>query len=324
MGLSTGGEWVSPPACYAPGLRCHHRDMKSLRGMRSLLWLGVAAVALADPKIEASLQGSRSTYNARGTCLDIDQRLSRSTLQAILHNIRLSTMGSLKLARAQWGSHELVTEIYRILVNEFLGHNVVDVPIDGTAGAYEKLAKSELDVNMELWQSVVPEEKTLWMVKGQEVEGRMFKAFDAGRHAYEDMARSGIYVRPSEADFEIILRYGRFYSSLDAYVLPRLPNMSKMVADHCMDRPLNRRPCSMGFPNPSCGASGWAEYDAPLERNESLRSGADRAVGASQNAAISCKPVLKDAPIYDIGAVENMIQSGRLPLTILHVGPGGA
>jgi hypothetical protein len=57
----------------------------------------------------------------------------------------------------------------------------------------------------------------------------MFKAFDAGRHAYEDMARSGIYVRPSEADFEIILRYGRFYSSLDAYVLPRLPNMSKIL-----------------------------------------------------------------------------------------------
>ena len=282
--------------------------------MRSLLWLGVAAVALADPAYDRYIQ---TPYMTRGTCLDIDRRLSRSMLQYLLHEIRLSSMGSLQLARGDWGSTVLLTEIYQIIVGEYLGHDVVGVPVEGTSGAYEKLAKDELDVNMELWESVAPEEKINWMIKGQEVDGKKLKAFDAGVHAYADMARSGIYVRPSEADYEEVLHNGRFYSSLNTILLPLVPDMSKTAAAHCVETQDTGYPCP-AFINPRCGAK-RAGF-----RGEIRRDYAESVAGSTENATISCKPVLKDTPSYDIGAVENMIQSGKLPLNILHVGSGGA
>ena len=85
------------------------------------------------------------------------------------------------------------------------------------------------------------------------------------------------------------------------------------VADFCMDPPLDNNPCP-AFIHPVCESN--------------YRAGDSGRVvtlpDSGKNATISCKAVLKDEMYYDMGAVENMIQSGVLPLNILHVGPGGA
>ena len=97
-------------------------------------------------------------------CLDASERLSRGILPEMIHKLRTSQ--PIKMAIGSWGTHKLMSEIYRILVAEYLGHNVEVIPIGGTTGAYHQLAVGGHDVNVELWQSVAAIEYEEQMVIG--------------------------------------------------------------------------------------------------------------------------------------------------------------
>ena len=124
-----------------------------------------------------------------GSCLPAESRLERSLLQTALLELRRAAVGGIVVARGSWGTHMVMTEIFRILTAEYLGHTVRIESTSGTAGSYALLDSGSHDVNIELWESAAPEERETAMVRGT--------AHDAGRLAYAPYSRSGVYIRPS-------------------------------------------------------------------------------------------------------------------------------
>ena len=153
-----------------------------------------------------------------GSCLPPEMRLKRSMLQTALFELRQSAIQTIRVAQASWDSHQLLTEIYRILLAEYLGYQVALVPITTTVGAYKALSAGDHDVNVELWASVAPIERECFMVRDA-TKGGDYGAFDGGSLSFASSARSGLYLRPSKADLDVLLRSGRFYSHAAGAVL---------------------------------------------------------------------------------------------------------
>ena len=198
------------------------------------------------------------------------------------------------MARAPWETHRLMSEIFRLIVGEYLGHSVGYTDISGTTGSYRDLSMSTYDINVELWESAAPAERQQFMVAGT--------ANDAGALDYAPVTRSGIYLRPSAADRAELLSKARFYSALESEVMPRIPPLARVltncaVADgeRCLDV-INAR-CATGTQGLS------------MRENATL--------------ATRCKPIVKEIASYDPGAVEKMIRDGDLPLSIAYMGVDG-
>ena len=277
-------------------------------------YLRVLLVMLLAPRTSSQQQPTQTA------CLAPGDRLTRPVLRDLIFQLRRATFGTLKLAAAEWESHEVVTEIFRILVDEYLGHSVQVVPISGTTGTYQMLSSGELDINVELWGSVAPEERRRYMPPyfGRHIIGTgldtstaasagvMGGAVDAGALDYTRASRSGIYIRPSKDQVETVLQHGRFYASFESIVLPLMPEMTALLPQ-----------CTL----PDNGQVGERCIDAVSTRCVT------RSVGTSGRANATdvreCKAIFKETPTYDPGQLERMITSGDLPLAIMYTGVGG-
>jgi ABC-type proline/glycine betaine transport system substrate-binding protein len=146
------------------------------------------------------------------SCIPSSWKLKRSLIQSILFKLRTDNVGQIRVARATWASHNVATEIFNILVHEYLGHSIEHTDISSTEGTYKSLSEGTLDVNIELWKGPYQSEHQEFVTRGS--------AIDAGTLAYEEVTRSGLYVRPSKASRERLVNSGRFYSALESTVLP--------------------------------------------------------------------------------------------------------
>ena len=246
--------------------------------MLRILLLCLAAVAQASEDEVAT-----------PSCLPPERRLQRSALKSALFGLRKSRIGDIKLAEATWGSHVVMTEIFRILAEEFLGHGVTRVPVSGTTGAYTMLREQEVDVNVELWESVAPTEKKEAMLAPECISVACPR--DAGPLDYAPVTRSGVYLRPSTADYAELLAKGRFYSSLESTVMPMLPSMTSML-DHCKIDETGTERC-LDVVNTRCVTS------APGTSGR-----------ANATDQVECKPIAKEVANYDAGKIESMIAQG--------------
>ena len=244
-----------------------------------LLVLSLAAGALASEEPPAR-------------CLPPAKSLQRSMLKSLVFDLKksLSTGGAIQLAEATWGSQVVMTEIFRILAADFLGHDVSRVAVPGTVGAYTKLDNGQLDVNVELWESVAPLEKGVAMKGRSSEEYSRGTAVDAGPLAYAPVTRSGVYIRPSTADYDELLASGRFYASLESTVMPKLPSVTDMLT-HCTIEETGTARC-LDVVNSRCV------------------TGAPGTSGRANATDGGCKPIAKEVATYDAGKIESMITQG--------------
>ena len=174
-----------------------------------------------DALVAFLLLGVAVGATSEGQCLPA---LQRSPLQSMLFSAReynfRQAHGGIRIAQdasGTWDSHLILTEILRILVEDYLGHSVLHAPITTTSGAYQKLSRGELDINVEMWSSVAPREYECFIVQQR-------TAMDGGPLAFGENARSGLYLRPAQHELEPLLQSGRFYAALESTILPTLPS----------------------------------------------------------------------------------------------------
>ncbi len=181
-----------------------------------------------------------------------------------------------------WPSHMLVSNITYIIIEEILEYrNVLQIDFRCcTSGSFQDLSTETAQLDMELWSS-------------SDAEGFTRYSPFTDRPAYEhagpsfDYARSGLYLRPSPADAELLLAKGRFYSNFNDTVLPRLPTVEQV--QHLCTPNLERH--CMEMPNRAC-----------------------------LDPAVECKAILKASDSLDPGIVERMIANASLPLVIVYTG----
>lgn len=259
---------------------------------------------------------SGNVENLRGdrelTCLPEYMVLDRTTLAFITFQLRKQNFGTLRMAQPRRDTQYVLSEIFRIIATDYLGYDVQTLESMSTADTYKAMANDELDVDVELWRSEAD------AVYSKYAKGMRSPVVDAGALSYAPFARSGLYLRPSPADRELMLKWGRFYMGLESVVMPRLPEITSIL-DDCVG-------ANRGTVSPSTEV-------CKLDTVNTVRCLLDTAASASFDEAGSgtstetrstpCKAIIKESRDLDAGVVERMVQQGNYPLSVVYAGVGG-
>ena len=168
--------------------------------------------------------------------------------------VHLRDTTPLRVLVKSWPSHRLNSAIIHILLTEVLGMSSVELRTTAshtTPTSFRMLSigeggSTQADLDMELWAS------SAW----DEYQEAQASYVNAG--ATFDRARSGLFVRPSAVDRDLLLSRGRSYLNMEELLLPRLPTVSEALAAgwcgtpgdvNCLEMP--NRACyeRMGGPN---------------------------------------------------------------------------
>ena len=256
----------SPTTPRTAPLDCAKDKMQLSRWVALLAAGTLPAPALCGRCYDSSIPGC-------GTCLNNPTRAS--FLQGVMHAARMVNGAQQVMLVKDWPSHMIVSNVSWILIEEVLGYSdVLNVDFQpSTLGSFQKLAEETAQMDMELWASS---------------DAGGYATFAANyTHAGTsfDYARSGLYLRPSQAHAAQLVSKGRFYSHFMEVVWPLLPTVEEVyhlcklsLQQHCVE-----------MPNRNCFAGG-------------------------------CKALLKATDLLDAGIVETMIANASLPLAIVYTG----